>query len=735
MADAAAASSAMATTTTLTSALDGTEEASININTGASNPIDHESPGSDAGDRENTVTSPQRKKRTRLRQACDACRLRKVRCDEGNPPCKPCQAQGLLCAYTRARKKPGPPVRRTKDLPRAYPEQNGIDQSQMQISDTTTVVIPSSATTTRLVSLPPGSDQSEGVHRSHRTPSNATAYTPTVSQFPDAIPGSSGTFFGALSPVVTSSNSFPALPAYRMDISTDMLLPRDVLRLLLKDFFYYIYPLNPIVHEPSFTKDFNERRDKSDPMFLSLIFAMCTVTIISFPRKLQSYCQGRYYNTAIQMAERSHRLALLARPVDYLERLDVTLLSSLYLLSLSAWYSNKTERGSFYFAELSLALTILERSSPSSKFNNPDFSHGFMSSTSLITMELRKRVFWITMVGEISRYSMEGKINMPLFLKYTSSDLDQLYLDTVPAEVDDIYITPTSFDFTSARLESKISHMVGFNACSKIHLIYAKYVATTHNDETGVWRSADPELKRRVLKTFLKEMKTALDWLPPELKLDMRMAEANAGTDADGLPLEMVPWPATTDGDIYISMQAFLGRKTLYQAVAELPDGVNIPDPDRHEISYEVQKANLYVTQLYLFSIFLSDYSRVMSELSTSGKIKFVNPLDEVDVTHDTDYICRAMLVVMRCIKFEHLEPNGQSIIAKIRIIAASLLNDIRNDVNYGQQPSTPSSTSSFANKARTEAYLVAFLELLSKLAGENHAEDRGWLQGLRNEA
>ncbi|RVD82572.1 uncharacterized protein DFL_006994 [Arthrobotrys flagrans] len=708
-----------------------------------SQPVDHDSPHSDTGDREAGITSPQdkvRKKRTRLRQACDACRLRKVRCDEGNPPCKPCQAQGLLCAYTRARKKPGPPVRRTKDLPRAHPEQNGLEPSPMQISDVTSAPIQVSTptTTTRLVSLPPGSDQSEGVHRAHRTSSNATVFSPSVGQFTDAGTSSSSGFFSALSPVVTSSGSFPALPAYRMDITTDLLLPRDVLRLLLKDFFYYIYPLNPIVHEPSFTSDFNARRDKSDPMFLSLIFAMCTVTIISFPRKLQSYCQGRYYNTAIQMAERAHRLALLARPVDYLERLDVTLLSSLYLLSLSAWYSNNTNRGSFYFAELSLALTILERSSPSSQFNNPDFSHGFMSSNNLITMELRKRVFWITVVGEISRYSMEGKINLPLFLKYSSADLDQLYLDTVPAEIDDAFITPTTFNFAAARMETKISHMVGFNACSKIHLIYAKYVATCHNDETGVWRSADPEMKRRVLKTFLKDMKTALDWLPPDLKLDMRMAEANAGTDADGLPLEMVPWPAnaTTDGDIYVSMQAFLGRKTLYQAAAELPDGINIPDPDRHEISYEVQKANLYVTQLYLFSIFLSDYSRVLADLSPgSGKIKLVNPNEEIDVTHDTDYICRAMLVVMRCIKFEHLEPNGQSIIAKIRIIAASLLNDIRNDISYGQQPSTPSSTSSFANKARTEAYLVAFLELLSKLAGENNAEDRGWLQGLRNEA
>ncbi|EWC46558.1 hypothetical protein DRE_04281 [Drechslerella stenobrocha 248] len=714
---------------------DGEGEPQIKPNT-----IDHDSQ-SDTGDREITIASPQRKKRTRLRQACDACRLRKVRCDEGNPPCKPCQAQGLLCAYTRARKKPGPPVRRTKDLPRAHPEQNGLDQSPMQISDAVSAAGASASTptkSTRLVSLPPGSDQSEGVHRTHRTPSNAT-FSPSVGQFPDPLSQGSaaGGFFNTLSPVITGSSTFPALPAYRMDISTDLLLPRETLRLLLKDFFFYIYPLNPIVHEPSFTADFNAERDKSDPMFLSLIFAMCTITIISFPRKLQSYCQGRYYNTAIQMAERSHRLALLARPVDYLERLDVTLLSSLYLLSLSAWYSNNTNRGSFYFAELSLALTILERASPSSQFNNPDFSHGFMSSNNLITMELRKRIFWITVVGEISRYSMEGKINLPLFLKYNSADLDQLYVDTAPAEIDDAYITPTSFDFTTAHMEQKTSHLVGFNACSKIHLVYAKYVATCHNDETGVWRSVDPELKRRVLKTFLGDMKTALDRLPPGLKLDMRMAEANAGTDTDGLPLEMVPWPAsaTTDGDIYLSMQAFLGRKTLYQAAAELPDGVNIPDPDRHEISYEVQKANLYVTQLYLFSIFLSDYARVISDLSSgTGKFKFVSPNDEIDITHDTDYICRAMLVVMRCIKFEHLEPNGQSIIAKIRIIAASLLNDIRNDVSYGQQPSTPSSTSSFANKARTEAYLVAFLELLNKLAGENNAEDRGWLQGLRNE-
>src|SRR4051812_15976710 len=110
----------------------------------------------------------------------------------------------------------------------------------------TTANTTTTTTTTRLVSLPPGSDQSEGVHRSHSTPSNATSYTPTMPHFPEAIPSSAPSVFGALSPVVTSSGTLPALPAYRMDITTDFLLPRDVLQHLLKDFFYYIYPLNPI---------------------------------------------------------------------------------------------------------------------------------------------------------------------------------------------------------------------------------------------------------------------------------------------------------------------------------------------------------------------------------------------------------------------------------------------------------------------------------------------------------
>ncbi|KAK5215254.1 hypothetical protein LTR72_011681 [Exophiala xenobiotica] len=41
----------------------------------------------------------QRRKPVRAAQACDSCRQRKAKCDEGRPECQHCKANGLKCTY------------------------------------------------------------------------------------------------------------------------------------------------------------------------------------------------------------------------------------------------------------------------------------------------------------------------------------------------------------------------------------------------------------------------------------------------------------------------------------------------------------------------------------------------------------------------------------------------------------------------------------------------------------
>ena len=60
-----------------------------------------------------------RKKLSKVKQACDCCRGKKIRCD-GEDPCANCQTTEMQCTYLAAPKKKGPKGPRTGKPPRKY---------------------------------------------------------------------------------------------------------------------------------------------------------------------------------------------------------------------------------------------------------------------------------------------------------------------------------------------------------------------------------------------------------------------------------------------------------------------------------------------------------------------------------------------------------------------------------------------------------------------------------------
>ena len=75
--------------------------------------------------------------------------------------------------------------------------------------------------------------------------------------------------------------------------STDALGDRITIKVIVADYFQYIYPLVPLVHRPSFQRDFAANRDHADDDFLSLIYGICALTVASLPSKFQRYQNGR----------------------------------------------------------------------------------------------------------------------------------------------------------------------------------------------------------------------------------------------------------------------------------------------------------------------------------------------------------------------------------------------------------------------------------------------------------
>jgi hypothetical protein len=79
-----------------------------------------------------TTTATPPKKPPKIKQACDYCHARKIRCD-GASPCKNCQATSLPCTYLLIPKKKGPKGPSTK-TPRAVLKMR-MNQEQSAKSD------------------------------------------------------------------------------------------------------------------------------------------------------------------------------------------------------------------------------------------------------------------------------------------------------------------------------------------------------------------------------------------------------------------------------------------------------------------------------------------------------------------------------------------------------------------------------------------------------------------------
>lgn len=47
-----------------------------------------------------------------------------------------------------------------------------------------------------------------------------------------------------------------------------------------------VYPITPFLHRPSFVADLSARRDRSDPVFFSLVLAVIASTLVQIPRGL-----------------------------------------------------------------------------------------------------------------------------------------------------------------------------------------------------------------------------------------------------------------------------------------------------------------------------------------------------------------------------------------------------------------------------------------------------------------
>ena len=471
-----------------------------------------------------------------------------------------------------------------------------------------------------------------------------------------------------------SGHSIPSSPthaahtlasfAQQQVLSADAICPWPVLQLLIDDYFTYIHPLIPVPHEPSFRSALEHRQDLTSPTFLALMASMIGSLTASFPRRPRQHFKAQglvhMFPNSTSLIERCQKVAVEAHgPATFNRAYTVHDAIISYLQGLTNIHTWQRLPAMLYFKEcLSIITTLgLHKAEQGYSASNGLGADGAVlngikaeaqnpAGMDLIVNELGKRIFWVLFVGVRSLQQLgvsPFELNIP-----PPTKLDPY--PPLPVEIDDDFLTPTQI---LQQPDGRISELVGFNINARI---YTSYSSVSLNEMNyGVDELVDWERQRREIEESLDNVKRILESLPAPLVLD-------------STPKEKVADPAHHP-------DASTAMETKEGAPAPTNNGYD----DRASMQREIQKANIQASQIgtrsYLVERFFA-LSNAHHHASNSASDKSNgNDTSNNSMSAEHSSITTSLLDMLLTIQQTHLEPNGASLIAKLRAIASTLLD------------------------------------------------------------
>ena len=379
------------------------------------------------------------------------------------------------------------------------------------------------------------------------------------------------------------TNAAHALASFSQQqvLNAESICPLSLLYPLVDDYFTYIHPLIPVPHEPTFREALERRDDLRDPTFLSLLASMIGCLVISFPRKprlhLKAQCKENFFPSSMSFVDRCHKVAVQARGSGFLDKnLHVYDAAVSYLLGLTAAYGYKWRQSKLYFGECLLVLRSLglhkarpSRSPGDSPTRNPQERND--GRVDFIVREMGRRVFWVLFVGAKSLHQLGASYTELFIPPETPSDL----YPPLPVEVDDVYIFQ---DRISSQPSNVIANTVGFNANVKVFRSYS--ALSTIDMAYGIDNCVDWDRQKMIVKHCLHNCRCCLDDLPRELMLRPRHPSGDSSSS------------------MYDRNEDSNARDYSYNGHATAPRAPEGSTQHRRNIQYEIQKANIYITQL-----------------------------------------------------------------------------------------------------------------------------------------
>ncbi|KAJ0419131.1 hypothetical protein BJY00DRAFT_171185 [Aspergillus carlsbadensis] len=579
--------------------------------------------------------------RTRLQKACDACSIRKVKCDTTGPPCRSCASLNIPCTYERPTRRRGPPNRHAE----AFKKQRLGD------------------------------------------PSFAASNSPS----PDHT--------SQLSPSLTGSS----IPVTSSAISLESICALPTIRLLIDDYFTYIHPLVPVPHEPTYRAALNQREDLNSPTFLALTAGMIGSLVASFPRRPKLHLkpeERRAYPHSTALVKRCRDIAVQARGSGYLDRPPTVYDAAIsYFLGLCSGYVWNVRACRMYFAECmtmihvyhlcslhSTRLPSVDPTSPASASSMQSHDTPNDAPASIIELELGRRLFYTTLVGYRTLQQMgshDAAIHVP-------PETPTERYPPLPMEIDDEYIFS---DHVVQQPAHTVSRLVGFNANVRVYSSYNPISAW--ETAFGAGQIFDWDRQRVVIYECLQKSKLALANVPKELSL-----YTTEGPNLD------------QEEDVKMTLDHYDSESL----------GL------RH-VQYEIQKANIYASQLATRSYLVEKYwslhsawkmyhpqSHQPAPITSPSGNEGSDSADHINniMVDERRLVIRDLFVLLQSVNEINMEPNGASVTSKIRLIASTLL-----DLSSSTVPATPSVAGPQSlTRQEAEAYLYRFIETLVRLEG-----------------
>ncbi|KAL3961030.1 hypothetical protein ACCO45_006147 [Purpureocillium lilacinum] len=479
---------------------------------------------------------------------------------------------------------------------------------------------------------------------------------------------------------VTASPSPQTAAKALVNIASDALLdaeaiaPMPVLELLVDDFFTYVHPLAPFPHEPTFRQSFANREDRSRP---------------EFSGSLSQHAQGEHikaqhgaqlFPKAVVMIEKCRDVALLTRGSKWVLKQPKTLddAATSYFLGLASGYVHQWNASRQFMAETLTLVRELGFTRPKHPGDVPTFGNDLYSPDPLpfnhVKDQIGKRIFWCLLLG-VRSLSQLGASHPDLVIAPSTPSLPY---PAYPENVDDICVLANEIIHQA---EGSVTLLTGFR--------FAIDIYTTMN---GI---------RLLLRDGLLAAKSIVDNLPPELQLGNHAAaavdDASSLASLDEAGMQYVPplWPEAQ------------------------------PAHDLRNLQYEIQKANIFVSQLATRFYFVDMYynlrdvylqeqqqepqaqqdenqeppqqqqqdedgntieptsSNAAAAAAPSGPSDEEKALRDADdkeildlMAQERELIVQNLLTVLGSVSQRSLEPNGGALINKIRQVASTLLAD-----------------------------------------------------------